>query len=296
MARKIPQVAIISLGLVLILIIEPAKGKIECYQDGQGVWRVQNLPAAAKKEPSVGLEPGGAVQPTSPASTTAKAPATPSTIQCVIDARGVISITNLKASAGEGPQAVKDRALALPPAKLAVAPANRLQRYGKTYLVKNRQGKYLVYNINEQEEKEKQDLRVASDSELEPLIDQAARRHQLEPSLIRAVIKAESNFNTAARSPKGAIGLMQLMPETADFLGLKNPRCPVENINGGSRYLRLLLDCFHGDLELALAAYNAGFQRVIQAGFQVPGIKETEDFVKRVLRYFREYRSQNQHL
>ncbi len=181
-------------------------------------------------------------------------------------------------------------------AKLSTASENRLQRYGKIYLIKNRQGKYLVYNINNQEEKEKEALKVADVSGLEPLIDQAARRHQLEPSLIKAVIKAESNFNTVARSPKGAIGLMQLMPETASFLGLKDPRCPVENINGGSRYLRLLLDCFHGDLELALAAYNAGFQRVIKAGFQVPGIKETEDFVKRVLRYFREYRSLNQDL
>lgn len=117
----------------------------------------------------------------------------------------------------------------------------------------------------------------------EPFILEAAQAYGLPPTLIRAVIKVESNFVAWAVSPKGATGLMQLMPGTADFLGVQDPFSPRDNIHGGCRYLRLLLDSCGGSLPLALAAYNAGFQRVVNCGFKVPAIKETQEFVTRVL-------------
>ncbi len=119
-----------------------------------------------------------------------------------------------------------------------------------------------------------------------PLAVQAAQAYGLPVSLVEAVIQVESNFSPQAISPKGAMGLMQLMPGTARDLGVQNPFCPRENIFAGSRYLRLLLNLFHQDLGLALAAYNAGFQRVIDCGFQVPPIKETQGFVTQVLKQY----------
>ncbi len=126
-------------------------------------------------------------------------------------------------------------------------------------------------------------------AELEPIILEAAQIHRLPPTLIRAVIKSESNFCSWAVSPKGAMGLMQLMPGTADFLGVREPFNPRDNILGGCRYLRELIDLFGGNLPLALASYNAGFQRVIDCGYQIPSIKETQDFVTAVMgRYMAE--------
>jgi hypothetical protein len=118
--------------------------------------------------------------------------------------------------------------------------------------------------------------------QLAPVLAEAAQRFSLPISLIEAVIQVESNFQAAAVSPKGAMGLMQLMPGTADFLGVADPFCPRQNVLGGTRYLRLLLDLFGQSLPLALAAYNAGFQRVLNAGHQIPNIKETQDFVAKV--------------
>jgi hypothetical protein len=117
----------------------------------------------------------------------------------------------------------------------------------------------------------------------EPIIIEAALSYSLPVYLIHAVIKAESNFVPWAVSPKGAMGLMQLMPGTADSLGVRDAFSPRENILAGCRYLRILLNHFHDNLPLALAAYNAGYQRVINAGYQVPNIKETQDFVTQVL-------------
>jgi soluble lytic murein transglycosylase len=107
-------------------------------------------------------------------------------------------------------------------------------------------------------------------------------KYKLEPSLIKAVITAESNWKPTAVSSKGAIGLMQLMPSTASDMLVRNPYDPEENIEGGSRYLRYLLDIFNGDLTLALAAYNAGPETVRRFG-NVPPIAETQQYVKRVL-------------
>ncbi len=116
-----------------------------------------------------------------------------------------------------------------------------------------------------------------------PITLQAAQTYGLPVSLVEAVIQVESNFTPQAVSPKGAMGLMQLMPGTARDLGVQNPFCPRENILAGSRYLRLLLNLFNQDVRLALAAYNAGYQRVIDCGYQVPPIKETQGFVSQVL-------------
>ncbi len=112
------------------------------------------------------------------------------------------------------------------------------------------------------------------------LVEDSARRHQVDPLLVHSVIKAESNFNPFAVSPKGAQGLMQLMPATARRLGVKNSFDPAENIDGGVRYLRYLLDVF-GDEKLAVAAYNAGEQAVIQYG-GVPPYPETVSYVRQV--------------
>lgn len=121
---------------------------------------------------------------------------------------------------------------------------------------------------------------------LEPIIQEAARAYGIPATLIRAVIKVESNFVTGAVSPKGAMGLMQLMPGTAAFLGVQEPFDPKENIRGGCRYLRLLLDFFGGSLPLALAGYNAGYQRVVDCGYRVPDIKETQEFLTQVMGWY----------
>jgi hypothetical protein len=115
-----------------------------------------------------------------------------------------------------------------------------------------------------------------------PIVDKKAKEHEIDPSLVSAVIKAESNWNPHAISRKGAMGLMQLMPMTASDLQVRNPFDPEENIDGGIRYLRYLIEKFNGNLTLALAAYNAGPTTVEKYG-SVPPISETKQYVKKVL-------------
>jgi len=130
--------------------------------------------------------------------------------------------------------------------------------------------------------------RVVAPEVLDGLIRRAARSFGVDPLLIRAVIEVESNFDAAAVSRRGAMGLMQLMPDTARELEVRNPFDPEANIFAGTRYLRMLLSRFKGDLRLALAAYNAGPSVVAAAG-TIPGYPETRRYVASVLAAYRRY-------
>ena len=116
----------------------------------------------------------------------------------------------------------------------------------------------------------------------EDLIAEHSRRHDVRPDLVRAVVQVESAFNPLARSPKGAMGLMQLMPATARQFGVRNPYDPRENVGAGVAYLRQLLDRYENDERLALAAYNAGPGAVDRYGQAVPPYRETKQYVARI--------------
>jgi len=122
----------------------------------------------------------------------------------------------------------------------------------------------------------------------DPLIWRAAEKYSVDYALVKAVIKVESNFNPRAISHAGARGLMQLMPETANALRVNDPFHPEDNIEGGVRHLRYLLDIFKGNLHLVLAAYNAGEEAVFRYN-DIPPYQETRTYVQRVLKYFRNY-------
>jgi soluble lytic murein transglycosylase len=122
----------------------------------------------------------------------------------------------------------------------------------------------------------------------DPIIEEAASRHRVDAALIKAVIRTESNFVPYARSPKGALGLMQLMPSTARRHNVWRVFEPSENIEGGTRHLRLLLDQYNGNVRLALAAYNAGEGAVERHG-GIPPYRETIEYLQRVLRYREQY-------
>lgn len=123
------------------------------------------------------------------------------------------------------------------------------------------------------------------------IIVQVAGRYEVDPSLIRAIIFAESGYNPRAKSKKGARGLMQLMPSTAKSLGVEDIYDPEENINGGVRYFRSLLDRFDGDVKLALAAYNAG-SRHVRNYEGIPPFKATRRYIKKVLKFHEKFKMQ----
>jgi Transglycosylase SLT domain/Domain of unknown function (DUF4124) len=131
--------------------------------------------------------------------------------------------------------------------------------------------------------------RLPASGDYEEVIRAASDRHNIDADLVRAVIKAESDFNSHARSSKGAMGLMQLMPDTARLYNVLNAYDPVDNIEGGVRHLRMLLERFRGDLRLSLAAYNAGSGAVERFG-GIPPYAETREYVQRVLRFYDSFR------
>ena len=122
-------------------------------------------------------------------------------------------------------------------------------------------------------------------STLDQVIQRSANRHQVDPDLVRAVVRVESDFNPSAVSSRGAQGLMQLIPATAERFGVRNPFDPVDNIEGGVRYLKFLLKLFRGDLELALAAYNAG-ENAVRRYNGVPPFRETQNYLRKISRIY----------
>jgi soluble lytic murein transglycosylase-like protein len=126
-----------------------------------------------------------------------------------------------------------------------------------------------------------------SPQDIDAAIDQAAARHNVDPNLVRAVIKVESNFNPNAVSRKGAMGLMQLMPQTARQLNVANPFDPQQNVDAGVRHLKQLMENYGGDVKLTLAAYNAG-QGAVARSAGVPHFAETRNYVKRITQLYYE--------
>jgi Transglycosylase SLT domain len=118
-------------------------------------------------------------------------------------------------------------------------------------------------------------------TKINAIIDRVSKRYEVDPRLVHAMIRVESNYDPAAVSSKGAMGLMQLIPSTAERFGVENPFDPKQNIQGGVSYLKYLLDLFGGNLSLSLAAYNAGEETVIRSG-GIPSIPETERYVRAI--------------
>ncbi len=132
------------------------------------------------------------------------------------------------------------------------------------------------------------DLKFMSSNKLkyDDLIAKAAEKHQIDPKLLHAVIQAESAYNPKAISSAGAVGLMQLMPDTARRYGVSDRYDPEQNLDGGTRYLKDLLAMFNSNLKLAVAGYNAGEGAVMKYNYTVPPYRETQDYVQHVLRLY----------
>ncbi|MCS7280464.1 MAG: lytic transglycosylase domain-containing protein [Desulfobacterota bacterium] len=156
---------------------------------------------------------------------------------------------------------------------------------------RNKEYKIVIYGTNPYEIKE---TGIRRNRKYDPIIYYYSRKFNIDPLLVVAMIMAESNFDPYAVSKKGAMGLMQIMPETARMLNLRNVFDPEENIRGGIMYLRLLKDYFKGDLDLVLAAYNAGPKRIIENRMAIPPIDETVNYVKKVKNLYRKLKSLNE--
>jgi len=127
--------------------------------------------------------------------------------------------------------------------------------------------------------------RQVTSGEIDKAIEESAQAHSVDPNLVRALIKVESNFNPGAVSRKGAMGLMQLMPQTARTLNVTNPFDPKQNVDAGVRHLKDLLDSYNGDIRLSLAAYNAG-QGAVARNNGIPPYTETRNYVKLILKRY----------
>jgi len=156
----------------------------------------------------------------------------------------------------------------------------------------NSQYKLIIKSLIRPKKKSKQAGRKASavmrknKKLFSQIISSAAAKHRLDPQLLHAVIRAESAYNPKAVSHKGAVGLMQLMPETAVRFGVKDREDPAENINGGAQYLSELLKLFESDIKLAVAAYNAGEHNVMKYGNKIPPFNETRRYVTKVMKFY----------
>jgi soluble lytic murein transglycosylase-like protein len=124
-----------------------------------------------------------------------------------------------------------------------------------------------------------------------PAIAEAAAKNNLPKELVHAVVTAESGYDSDAVSRKGAVGLMQLMPETGRRYGVLNRKDPVANVHGGTHYLSDLMQMFRNDVRLAVAAYNAGENAIIGYGYKIPPYAETREYVRRVMQYYEEYKT-----
>jgi soluble lytic murein transglycosylase-like protein len=159
---------------------------------------------------------------------------------------------------------------------------------GDVKVVVGASGRKVILNENLAQRARRLSTKLAAlpDEGLEPMIARHSDAQNLDPKLVRALIQAESGYNVKAVSNKGAIGLMQLMPDTASELNIRDPYDPDQNIKGGTMYLRQMIDHFAGKVELAIAAYNAG-PGAVEKHRGIPPFAETRDYVKRVLSLWR---------
>ena len=170
-------------------------------------------------------------------------------------------------------------------------PGVSLLRAGQIAAVTYQNGQTVYVNANSdaagvQPEFDSNTGLFVSPSNIDSIIDRVSSHYQVDPKLIHAMIRVESNYDPSAVSSKGAMGLMQLIPATAQRFGVQNPFDPKQNIQGGVSYLKYLLHLFGGNLPLSLAAYNAGEERVIQSG-GIPDIPETEHYVRAITHIYR---------
>jgi hypothetical protein len=171
---------------------------------------------------------------------------------------------------------------------LVLALSTALAAVGDVRIVVGASGRKVILNESSVQRSRRLSAKLAAlpDAGLEPMIARHSDAQNLDPKLVRALIQAESGYNVRAVSNKGAIGLMQLMPDTASELKVRNPYDPDQNIRGGTLYLRQMIDHFAGKVELAIAAYNAGPGAVEKHG-GIPPFAETRDYVRRVLALWR---------
>lgn len=174
--------------------------------------------------------------------------------------------------------------------KIFLAQRNNIQRLKNKYSVtNNEESKKSEINFKSKFKKEVEKIQnknLLKKEHINKIIKKASIKYDIPESLIHSMIKIESQFNPRAVSPAGAKGLMQLMSNTAKYLGVKNIYDPEENIMGGVKYMRELLNYFNGDLKLSLASYNSGLGRVIKSN-GIPNIKETHQYIKNVLKHYK---------